>query len=257
MTLQRTTMRTLGIVAVLGAAWLSSTAMAQEPSASSVALPGPSLAPVAGPGWLGADVEVYRDDFATPSGWTIVDDAGGRTAYEDGGLAMTVAQDGATYWDDHRLPAAHAVLRVEALVSNLQGAGAAGVACGSSLGVPRYLFAAITNEADWIFGRIIDGRVQVIDRAPLPGDVDATRVRLGIECASAPDEGGDHALVTLDGIGVALPAFDIPVGPYDAATLVVSADVAPSSVLFDDLLVQAGETYAPPSPDRDPNKPSS
>ena len=81
-------------------------------------------------------------------------------------------------------------------------------------------------------------------------------MRLGIECASSPAEGGDHALVTLDGVGVALPRFDIPVGPYDAATLVVSADIAPVSILFDDLLVHAGDIYAPRAPDRDPNKPS-
>ena len=105
-------------------------------------------------------------------------------------------------WDDRRLAESHAVLRVEALVDGLDGAGAAGVACGSSLGLPRYLFAAVTNEAEWIFGRIIDGRLQVVDRGPLPGEVDATHVRVGIECASAPQEGGDHALVTLDGVGV-------------------------------------------------------
>jgi len=253
MTLHRTTAWTVGIIAVSVAVWLSNGVMAQEPSTSpAVSSPGSG----AGPGWLGAGVEVYRDDFATPSGWTIVDDASGRTAYQDGGLAMTVAQDGATYWDDHRLPDGHAVLRVEALISDLQGAGAAGVACGSSLGVPRYLFAAITNDADWIFGRIIDGRVQVIDRAPLPSDVDAGHARIGIECASAPAEGGDHALVTLDGAGVTVPWLDIPVGPYDAATLMVAADIAPVSVLFDDLVVHAGEVYSPRSPDRDPNAPS-
>lgn len=259
MTLHSSIARATGIIVTAGAlVCLSGVALAQEssapptaPIASSVPSPGAS-----GPGWLGADVEVYRDDFAEPSGWTVVDDASGRTAYESGGLTMTVAQDGSTYWDDHRLPDAHAVLRVEALVSDLQGSGAAGVACGSSLGLPRYLFAAITSETDWVFGRIIDGRVQVIDRAPLPGDVDASHVRLGIECASSPDEGGDHALITLDGVGVAVPRFDIPVGPYDAATLVVSADTAPMSVLFDDLLVHAGDVYAPRDPVRDPNKPS-
>jgi hypothetical protein len=253
MTLHRTTALTVGIISVSLAAWLSNGVMAQEPSASP-AVPSPGAS--SGPGWLGANVEVYRDDFSVPSGWTIVDDESGRTAYQDGGLAMTVPEDGSTYWDDHRLQDGHAVLRVEALVSDLQGAGAAGVACGSSLGVPRYLFAAITNDADWVFGRIIDGRLQVIERAPLPGDVDASHVRLGIECASAPDEGGDHALITLDGVGVALPEFDIPVGPYDAATLLVAADVAPTSAVFDDLVVHAGGVYSPRSPERDPNTPS-
>ena len=83
-----------------------------------------------------------------------------------------------------------------------------------------------------------------------------SHVRVGIECASAPDEGGDHVLVTLDGVGVQLPTLDIPVGPYDKATLVMSADAAPVSAVFDDLLVHAGDVYARDDPDRDPTKPS-
>ncbi len=238
------------LVVVLGLASLTATAMAEGDPAS------PSTSADTGPAWLGADTEVYRDDFATPTSWAIIDDDAGRTAYQAGGLLMSAASDGGTVWDDHRLPDAHAVLRVEVLVSGLEGAGGAGVACGSSLGVPRYLFAAVTDSADWICGRIIDGRLQVLDRGPLPGDVAASHVRVGIECANAPDEGGDHALVTLDGVGVALPRFDIPVGPYDAATLIVSADVAPVSVLFDDLLVHAGAMYAPRTQERDPDAPS-
>jgi len=250
MSVRRGARRSSALVVVLGLASVTATAMAEG------ALPSPSPSPATGPGWIGADTEVYRDVFSTPTGWSIIDDDAGRTAYQDGGLLMSAASDGSTVWDDHRLPDAHAVLRVEALVSGLEGAGAAGVACGSALGVPRYLFAAVTDAADWITGRIIDGRVQVLARGPLPGDVDASHVRVGIECASAPDEGGDHVLVTLDGVSVAIPRFDIPVGPYDAATLVTSADVAPVSVLFDDLLVHAGAAYAPRAQERDPDAPS-
>jgi len=231
---------------------LVATAVAQGATAPTMPSPGAS----AGPGWLGANTEVYRDDFSMPSGWNIADDDVGRTAYEHGGLAMSVAQDKTTLWDDHKLPDVHAVLRVEALVSDLQGSGAAGVACGSSLGLQRYLFAAVNDGAEIVFGRIIDGRLQVIDRRPLPEDVDPTHVRVGIECASVPEEGGDYALVTLDGVPITLPAFDIPVGPYDKATLVVSADTAPLSVLFDDLVVHAGAVYAPRGQDRDPSRPS-
>ncbi len=250
MSTYRTIGRRLRVVTVATIAVLSIGATAQAQSAS----PGPSAdAPV---GWLGASEEVYRDDFATPSGWLITDDEVGRSAYEDGGLAMTVKADGSSIWDDHRLPEAHAVLRVEALVSGLEGSGGAGVACGSSLGLPRYLFAAVNGDAEWVFGRIIDGRLQVIDTGPLPGDIDEQAVRVGIECASSPDEGGDHVLVTMNGAGVDLPEFDIPVGPYDAATLVMSADSAPLSVVFDDLLVHAGDAYSPREQVRDPNKPS-
>jgi hypothetical protein len=239
---------------VLASLGLSVTALAQGPSGSPPAPASPVASP--GPGWLGATTQVYVDDFSAPSGWQVVDDEAGRSAYEDGGLAMSVAQDRSTLWDDHQLPEAHAVLRVEALVQDLQGAGAAGVACGSSLGLPRWLYAAVNDADEVVFGRIIDTRLQVIDRRLLPGDVDPRHVRLGIECASVPEEGGDYALVTVDGQGLTLPAFDIPVGPYDKATLMMSADTAPLSVLFDDLVVHAGEVYAPRDVERDPNKPS-
>lgn len=246
------TRRTTGIMLVLllGAIGASPATLAQQPAGSPAASPGP------GPGRLGANVEVYRDDFSEPSGWEVVDDEVGRTAYDDGGLVMLVAEDGSTLWDDHQLPEPHAVLRVEALVDGLDGAGAAGVACGSSLGLPRWLYAAVTDEADWIFGRIIDTRLQVIQRAPLPDTVDAGHVRVGIECAASPDEGGDHVLVTLDGVTATLPAFDIPVGPYDKATLLVAADLAPLAVRFDDLLVHAGEAYQPREIERDSTRPS-
>ncbi len=241
---------------VVATSWMLLAASAEGASPSPSSAPGSSPDAASGPGRLGANEEIYRDDFSSPSGWTIIDDESGRTAYEGGGLAMSATQDGSTLWDDHQLPEAHAVLRVEALVSDLIGSGAAGVACGSSLGLPRYLFASVTGEAEWVFGRIIDGRVQVLKRAPLPGDVDEAQVRVGIECASVPAEGGDRVLVTLDGVGVQLPTLDIPVGAYDKATLVMSADDAPVSAVFDDLLVHAGDVYARDDPDRDPTKPS-
>jgi len=50
--------------------------------------------------------------------------------------------------------------------------------------------------------------------------------------------------VTVDGVQVA-SGFDIPVGPFDKATLVVSADTAPEDARFDDVVVLAGEAYDP------------
>ncbi len=250
MSTHTTSSRPLRAMALTAIAVVAGVAVAQAQSVS----PEPSAdAPI---GWLGAVQEVYRDDFSTPTTWTIANDELGRSAYEDGGLSLLMTQDDSKVWDDHLLPDPHAVLRVEALVSGLDGAGGAGVACGSSLGLQRYLFAAVNQEAEWVFGRIIDGRLQVIDRGPIPGDIDEHHVRVGIECASSPEEGGDHVLVTLDGRALTLPAFDIPVGPYDKATLLVTSDQAPVSVLFDDFVVHAGDVYAPRAPDRDPSKPS-
>jgi hypothetical protein len=221
-------------VALAGAACLSVGAAAQEPS--------PSTAP----GLLGATTEVYRDDFSVPTTWTEVDDETGSTAYQEGMLAMSVAAERSTVWDDHQLEDAWPVLRVEAWVA-VGGEGAAGVACGSSLGLPRWLWAATDGADGWLVGRIIDTRLQVIDRGTLPMETDGRHVRMGIECASVPGEGGDYAVVTADGIALTT-IFDIPVGPYDKATLMVTADTPPVDALFDDLVVTAGSTAIPPSP---------
>ena len=50
--------------------------------------------------------------------------------------------------------------------------------------------------------------------------------------------------MTADGFLLAT-AFEIPVGPYDKASLLGSADVAPMDAWFDDLVVHAGDTFAP------------
>ena len=80
-------------VLMVGSLGLSATAVAQTPSGSPG---GGSPRPNQGPGWLGADTLVYGDDFGAPSGWTIREDEAGSTAYQDGGLVMSVAQDGST-----------------------------------------------------------------------------------------------------------------------------------------------------------------
>jgi len=201
-------------------------------------------APSPAPGLLGATTEVFRDDLSGPSVWEEISDDTGITVHEDGRLAMSVIADGSTVWDDHELEAPVDVLRVEALVATTCD-GMAGVACGSSLGVPRFLWAGTDGESGWLVGRLIDGRLQLIDRGDLPRGVDGGRVTLAIECASSPADGGDHAVVTADGVPVAT-LFDIPVGPYDKATLLVGADAAPEEALFDDVVVHTGTTYIAP-----------
>ena len=209
----------------------------------------PTLSPAAslGPGLLGATTEVWRDDMSVPTTWTIASDDVGVTAYEDGQLAMSVTADSNTVWDDHQLDAAWPVLRVEAWIATT-GNGMAGVACGSSLGVERYLWAGTDGAGGWLVGRMIDGRLQLIDRGDLPLAVDGRHVTMAIECAARPAEGGDNAVVTADGIPVAT-LFDIPVGPYDKATLLVGADTAPEEARFDDVVVHAGATYVAPEGD--------
>jgi hypothetical protein len=206
----------------------------------------PSPAASVVPGVIGATTQAWRDDFSAPTTWETGTDETGTTAYEDGRLSISVSQDGASVWDDHTLDAAHAALRVEALVSP-DGAGMGGVACGSSTGLPRWLWAGTDGQGQWLFGRIIDTRLQVLQRGDLSRDLDWENVTLAIECASAPQDGGDHAVVSADGTPLTT-AFDIPVGPYDKATLLVAADLAPVTVRFDDLVVLSGEAYAPAAP---------
>jgi len=223
----------MATLAVVTAAALAPGASAQESSPA--------------PGLLGADTEVFRDDLSAPSVWEEISDDTGATAYADGRLVMSVIADGSNVWDDLELDAPADVLRVEAWVATT-GDGMAGVACGSSLGVPRWLWAGTDGAMGWLVGRMIDGRLQLIDRGDLPIEVDGRHVTLAIECASSPAEGGDHAVITANGIPVAT-LFDIPVGPYGAATLIVGADAPPVEALFDDILVHTGVTYVAPTAD--------
>ncbi|MFN8621545.1 MAG: hypothetical protein U0869_12455 [Chloroflexota bacterium] len=240
-----------GVMAATMAVGLAGGVVAKTPKPTktdATAAPAASAAPApsAGPGLLGATHVVWSDDFSAPTTWQTGSDESGTTEYQDGMLSVTVAQDGSSVWDDHTLDAAYPVLRVQALIAS-DGSGLGGVACGSSKGLERWLYAGTDGSGGWLFGRIIDTRLQVIQRGDLSRDLDWEHVTMGIECASAPDEGGDHVVVTADGTPVTT-AFDIPVGPYDKATILVAADTAPVEVRFDDMVVSAGDAYVAPAP---------
>lgn len=199
-------------------------------------------------GLLGATTVAFTDDMSADGTWQLIEDETGVTAYDakHQQLRMSVVADNASVWDDAELDAASPVLRMEAWVATT-GDGTSGVACGSALGLPRWLWAGVDGDAGWLFGRMIDGRLQVVERGDLPVEVDGRHVTLAIECASDPAAGGDHAVVTADGI-VLTSAFDIPVGPYDRGTLIVAADTAPVEARFDDVAISVGDAYVPPAP---------
>jgi hypothetical protein len=220
---------------------------AQDPSGS----PLPST--LAGPGLIGATREVARDPFDQAGTWELVDDATGRTAIEEGRLLMSVAEDRSSVWDSLVLDAPWPVVRVAVTLGLQEGDGGAGPACGSSLGLPRFFVAGVTNGDAWWLGRQIDTRLQVVRRGLLPLDSSASSALVAIECASVPGEGGDRIIMSIDGEVVA-NAFDIPVGPYDKATLLVASDIGPVVATFDDLIVHAGEAYIPMQ--RNPDAPS-
>lgn len=211
-------------------------------------VPGTAFAQSPAPveGLLGATTEVWRDDFSAPTTWQILSDDTGTTSYVDEQLSMSVIQDSGTVWDDHVLDAPQAVLRVEALVTP-DGDGMGGIACGSAKGLDRWLWAGTDGSGSWLLGRLIGTRLQVTQRGDLPREVDWEHVHLVLECASSPEEGGDHAVLVANGVPLTT-AFDIPVGPYGKATLLVGADTAPETVLFDDMVVSGGPAYVAPEP---------
>lgn len=207
------------------------------------ASPAPDASPI--PSALGVTREAFRDDMSADGTWQLIEDETGLTAYDADHreLLMSVTADNSSVWDDAEIDEAVPVLRMESWVATA-GDGTAGVACGSALGVPRWLWAGVDGDAGWLFGRMIDGRLQVVERGDLPVEVDGRHVTLAIECASDPAAGGDHAVVTADGI-VLTTVFDIPVGPYDKGTLIVAADTAPETARFDDVVIHVGDAYVP------------
>jgi hypothetical protein len=220
----------------------------------------PSPAPE-GPGWLGAVLEVYRDQFdEAGEWWDLGEDESGRSSLEDGRLYMSINGPDANYWDAWVAPQSAAVMRVEATIDidDAKGTGA-GVACGSALGLPRWFVAGVSNADEWWLGRLIDGRLQVVDRGLLMAPTSARRapVQVAIECAAVEAEGGDRVLMTVDGRPVTtVSRLDIPVGPYDKAGLLIGSDKAVGSATYDDMLVHVGDAYALREFDRDPDRPS-
>ena len=156
------------------------------------------------------------------------------------------------------------VLRVEASVLFGPASGSdsrtAGVMCSAASGLPRSLVAGIDRETWWL-GRMIDGRLQVIEEGrlrTLAGRPDplVEPVTVAVECASVPESRGDYVLVAIDGqpVGVGtFPRLEIPVGPYDKAGIlsgVLGGRV--SDIFFDDFTVLVGDEFAPlgePLPD--------
>ena len=217
-----------------------------------------------GPGILGAGVEDYLEPFdGTPDWIDLGSDETGETRLEDGALFMSVTGADVNYRDWYDLAEPVAVVRVEAVVDiDERASTAAGVACGSALGLPRWFIAGVNNADEWFLGRQIEGRFQVVDRGPLmlPTSPSRNAVRVAIECAAAPDEGGDYVALSVDGrpvsVETGLGRLDIPAGPYGRAGLYVASDRGTASALFDDLLVHVGDVFMRAPADRDPGLPS-
>jgi hypothetical protein len=213
-----------------------------------------------GIGVLGADTVVLTEPFDVEADWMgIGSDETGENALVDGALFSSVIAPSGNIWTDLALDEPVEVLRVQADVT-LDGrpGTAAGPACGTSHGLPRYLVAGV-NQDGWWLGRLIDTRLQVIvagDLPAVPGEGQALTV--AIECASVPDEGGDLVTMSVDGqaVDVDLPRLEIPVGPYDRAALLVATDRRRGHATYDDLLISTGAAHAPAVAQPDPASPS-
>jgi hypothetical protein len=225
----------------------------------------PSTAPADEPaGQLGASDAVYLEAFDQAPPWLEVEKVKeGETKVEEGTVFLSIKGDSVHYQDWYELDASVPVLRAEVSVDldRRDGTGA-GVSCGSALGLPRWFVAGVNNADTWFLARIIDGRLQVVDRGSLDADSLASggTVLIGIECATAPEEGGDYVAVSVDGdpvsIETGLGRLDIPVGPYDKAGIFVGTDSGTGSAVYDDLAVWVGDAYAPAPVDRNSDAPS-
>jgi hypothetical protein len=276
--LSRRLLPVAGAVAMTALMAWSAAAQAEEPSPDASAAPSasasagslsvdtasPSPLAASGPGILGAGVALYEDDFDDAASWIdLGKDENGRTALEDGGLLMSIKGTNVNYRDWYELAEPVAVLRVEALVDIDERAGTGGgVACGSALGLPRWFIAGVNNADEWYFARQIEGRFQLVDRGPLmlPIESSTSAVRVAIECAVAPDAGGDYVAISVDGrpvsVAMGLGRLDIPVGPFGRAGLYVATDEGTGSARFDDMTVHMGDAFVPAPIERDADRAS-
>jgi hypothetical protein len=241
------------LLAALSFGWPAS-AQAQDETPSVA----PSLEPV---GQLGATEPILLEAFDQAPPWLEVEKVKeGETKVVDGTVFMSIDGSAVHYQDWYELETSAPVLRAEVSVDlDRRDGTAAGVSCGSALGLPRWFVAGVNNGDTWFLARIIDGRLQVVDRGSLDPQSSASggTVRIGIECAVAPEEGGDYVAVSVDGdpvsIETGLGRLDIPVGPYDKAGLFVGTDSGTGSAVYDDLAVWVGDAYLRSSADRDPD----
>lgn len=236
-----------------------------DPVPSASLVPSPSLVPSADdaaypfPGVysLGAETAVYTEAFDAPVDWVGLGRQGRRSArLEDGRLVQAIRKGDspALYWSETPLPSSSDVVYAHVRVSFAPGnSGEAGVLCSADGGLPRSFVAGINADAWWL-GRLIDTRLRVVTSGSLdelagPPDPEVAPVKVAIECAAAPESGGDWVLVLIDdqpvGVGT-FPLLDIPIGPYGTAGILVGTEgPATTDMSFDDFAIFQGDALVP------------
>jgi hypothetical protein len=196
---------------------------------------------------LGADTEIFRDDFGAVGYWGVSGNDAGRIEYADGALrfSTTTAPDYRWTWVD--LEAQAPVLWVRAAVDMAIKGGAAGPMCLTRGTSPSLLFGLVNTEGEWVVGRTMDDSLRVLARGPLPPSIDLTqggRAIVSLECAMTGMSGGRVA-VWVDGVNLADVSIPETVGPFSGPGLFGEGYVDGFEARIDDVVVATGTTYEP------------
>ena len=232
----------VGVAALLLMSTAAGPAAAQDVSTRSTA-----AAPQAEVITLGADTEIYRDDFGMAGTWGVSENDAGSVQYADGGLRFTTTAVPNARWSWLDLDAMAPVLWVRAAVRMASNGGAAGPMCLTSGTSPTLLFGIVNTEAEWVVGRTAEFGVAVLARGPLPASIDLTQggtAIVSLECAMTGTSGVRIAL-WVDGVNVADVSVPDASGPFSGPGLYGEGYVEGFAVTLDDLVVATGTTYAP------------
>jgi hypothetical protein len=199
---------------------------------------------------LGADTELFTDTFEEQL-WGVGEQTRGSVSYQDDALVIEVVAEDNSLWSWRSWSGASPVLRIEGSITFTNGDGNGAYMCGSE--TPDFVLGGL-NQDEWVVGQVVDSRTEIIERGPLPAEVEVTAsepVRVAIECALT-GEGSTRAVLSVEGVQVADVAVS-EIGPFDRATAYAGVRVPPATVTFDDVTVSAGDSYAPstelPSPE--------
>jgi hypothetical protein len=231
-----------GVAALLLMSTAAGPTAAQDVSTRSTA-----AAPPAEVITLGADTEIFRDDFGIAGTWGVSENDAGSVQYADGGLRFTTTAVPNTRWSWLDLEAMTPVLWVRAAVEMASNGGAAGSMCLTSGTSPTLLFGIVNTEAEWVVGRATDSEMAVLARGQLPTSIDLTQggtAIVSLECAMTGTS-GVRVAVWVDGVNVADVSVPDASGPFSGPGLYGEGYVEGFAVTLDDVVVATGTTYAP------------
>ncbi len=233
--------------AVGAAALLLVSTVAGPAAAQDVSTRPAAAAPQAEVITLGADTEIFRDDFGITGTWGVSENDAGSVRYANGGLRFSTTAAPNMRWSWVDLEAMAPVLWVRSAVEMASNGGAAGPMCLTGGTAPTLLFGIVNTEAEWVVGRAADPNVTVLARGPLPANIDLTQggtAIVSIECAVTGTP-GVRVAVWVDGVNVADVSVPDASGPFSGPGLYGEGYAEGFAVTLDDIVVATGTTYAP------------